>query len=199
MGSPTRRASTRASEGSRDRFRDGGDSDLEAVGAACGPPELLKLAAEQNPDVVVTDTGMPPTGTDEGTRASATSDSRRRPQPVHGARLRAGTPVGRLGRPRWLLPVARSSTRLLWTSIQGPGSAGASPIPSGLHRGNRRSSPRWPKGKSNGTIAESLGACERTVEQHSDAIFSKLGLSEERDVNRRVKAVLVHLSAQSGG
>jgi len=48
MGSPTRRASTRASEGSRDRFRDGGDSDLEAVGAACGPPELLKLAAEQN-------------------------------------------------------------------------------------------------------------------------------------------------------
>jgi len=61
MGSPTRRASTRASEGSRDRFRDGGDSDLEAVGAACGPPELLKLAAEQNPDVVVTDTGMPPT------------------------------------------------------------------------------------------------------------------------------------------
>jgi hypothetical protein len=39
----------------------------------------------------------------------------------------------------------------------------------------------------------------RAVEKHSNAIFSKLGLSEERDVNRRVKAVLVYLSARSGG
>jgi len=47
-------------------------------------------------------------------------------------------------------------------------------------------------------IAETLGVSERAVEKHSNAIFSKLGLSEERDVNRRVKAVLVYLSAQSG-
>ncbi len=55
------------------------------------------------------------------------------------------------------------------------------------------------QGKSNGAIADTLGVSERAVEKHSNAIFSKLGLSEERDVNRRVKAVLVYLSAQSGG
>jgi DNA-binding NarL/FixJ family response regulator len=54
------------------------------------------------------------------------------------------------------------------------------------------------QGKSNGAIADTLRVSERAVEKHSNAIFSKLGLSEERDVNRRVKAVLVYLSAQSG-
>ncbi len=35
---------------------------------------------------------------------------------------------------------------------------------------------------------------ERAVEKHTNSIFSKLGLSEEKDVNRRVKAVLLYLS-----
>ena len=55
------------------------------------------------------------------------------------------------------------------------------------------------EGKSNSAIAKSLGVSERAVEKHSNAIFSKLGLSEEHDLNRRVKAVLVYLGAQSGG
>jgi hypothetical protein len=32
------------------------------------------------------------------------------------------------------------------------------------------------------------------VEKHSNAIFSKLQLTEEKDVNRRVKAVLIYLA-----
>ena len=40
---------------------------------------------------------------------------------------------------------------------------------------------------------------ERAVEKHTNSIFSKLGLSEERDVNRRVKAVLVYLHEHQGG
>jgi hypothetical protein len=36
------------------------------------------------------------------------------------------------------------------------------------------------------------------VEKHSNSIFSKLGLREERDINRRVKAVLIYLSGQDG-
>ena len=55
------------------------------------------------------------------------------------------------------------------------------------------------QGKNNVAIASDLGVSERAVEKHSNAIFSKLGLSEERDANRRVKAVLVYLSKQSGG
>jgi DNA-binding NarL/FixJ family response regulator len=41
-----------------------------------------------------------------------------------------------------------------------------------------------------------LFVTERAVEKHTNSIFGKLGLSEERDVNRRVKAVLVFLSQQ---
>ena len=37
------------------------------------------------------------------------------------------------------------------------------------------------------------------MEKHTNSIFSKLGLTEEKDVNRRVKAVLVYLSDPGGG
>ncbi len=50
------------------------------------------------------------------------------------------------------------------------------------------------QGKSNAAIAASLVLSERAVEKHSNSIFSKLGLSEEKDTNRRVKAVLLYLS-----
>jgi DNA-binding NarL/FixJ family response regulator len=50
------------------------------------------------------------------------------------------------------------------------------------------------QGKSNSAIAATLFVTERAVEKHTNSIFAKLGLSEERDVNRRVKAVLVYLS-----
>jgi len=37
------------------------------------------------------------------------------------------------------------------------------------------------------------------VEKHTNSIFTKLGLSEEKDLNRRVKAVLLFLSEGRGG
>ena len=51
------------------------------------------------------------------------------------------------------------------------------------------------QGKSNAAIAATLILSERAVEKHINSIFSKLHLTEEPDVNRRVKAVLVHLAA----
>jgi DNA-binding NarL/FixJ family response regulator len=53
------------------------------------------------------------------------------------------------------------------------------------------------QGQSNAGIAESLRLSERAVEKHINSLFSKLGLREERDVNRRVKAVLLYLSDQA--
>jgi DNA-binding NarL/FixJ family response regulator len=50
------------------------------------------------------------------------------------------------------------------------------------------------QGRNNDTIAERLYLSVRMVEKHINAIFSKLGLSEEKDVHRRVKAVLIYLS-----
>jgi len=50
------------------------------------------------------------------------------------------------------------------------------------------------QGKSNAAIAAALSVSERAVEKHTNSIFAKLGLSEEKDLNRRVKAVLLYLS-----
>jgi DNA-binding NarL/FixJ family response regulator len=50
-------------------------------------------------------------------------------------------------------------------------------------------------GKDNAAIAAALVLTVRSVEKYINGIFSKLGLSEETDVHRRVKAVLVYLSA----
>ena len=53
------------------------------------------------------------------------------------------------------------------------------------------------QGKNNAAVAASLILSERAVEKHINSIFSKLALSAEPDVHRRVKAVLLFLSAQS--
>jgi DNA-binding NarL/FixJ family response regulator len=50
------------------------------------------------------------------------------------------------------------------------------------------------QGKSNGAIASALFLTERAIEKHINALFGKLGLAAVPDVNRRVKAVLMHLS-----
>jgi DNA-binding NarL/FixJ family response regulator len=49
------------------------------------------------------------------------------------------------------------------------------------------------QGKSNGAIAQALVLSESAVEKHVNAIFSKLGVSEEPQVHRRVAAVLTYL------
>jgi DNA-binding NarL/FixJ family response regulator len=55
------------------------------------------------------------------------------------------------------------------------------------------------QGKSNAAIAATLSVSERAVEKHTNSIFAKLGLSEEKDLNRRVKAVLLYLAEGEGG
>jgi DNA-binding NarL/FixJ family response regulator len=48
-------------------------------------------------------------------------------------------------------------------------------------------------GRGNAAIARELSISDRSVEKHSNAIFRKLGLAEEIDLNRRVAAVLFYL------
>jgi DNA-binding NarL/FixJ family response regulator len=54
------------------------------------------------------------------------------------------------------------------------------------------------EGKSNAAIANALHLSESSVEKYINAIFSKLGLSEERSVSRRVSAVLAYLQDANG-
>jgi DNA-binding NarL/FixJ family response regulator len=49
------------------------------------------------------------------------------------------------------------------------------------------------QGKTNSAVARSLSVSESAVEKYGNAIFSKLGLSEEPQVHRRVAAVLAFL------
>jgi DNA-binding CsgD family transcriptional regulator len=50
------------------------------------------------------------------------------------------------------------------------------------------------QGRNNASVGAALGLSERAVEKHINSVFSKLGLSEEPDVHRRVKAVLLYLA-----
>ncbi len=193
-------------------------ADFELVGAVSDLPQLLALVSEQVPDVVVTDIRMPPTGTDEGIRAAAWI---RQNHPLMGVVVLSQYTApgyalallehGSSGR-GYLLKERVGSVdelaRAIRTVAQG-GSVIDSTVVDELVRA--RSQERQPglssltpresqilaemaQGKSNSAIAAALFVTERAVEKHTNSIFAKLGLSEEKDVNRRVKAVLVYLS-----
>jgi DNA-binding NarL/FixJ family response regulator len=195
--------------------------DLELVGVAADLPSLLECVETDRPDVVVTDIRMPPTGTDEGIRAA---DELRGSHPNIGIvvlsqyanpdyalRLLAEGSAGRA----YLLKERVSDVDELVGAIRDV-AAGRSVIDPKVVEGlvaatSRRKTtdldrltPRereilseMATGKSNAAIAETLVLSERAVEKHTNSIFSKLGLSEERDVNRRVKAVLLFLTEGS--
>jgi DNA-binding NarL/FixJ family response regulator len=200
-----------------------GDEEFELVGVASNLPELLALVGEHEIDVVVTDIRMPPTGTDEGIQAASWL---RLNQPTVGvvvlsqytapAYALALLEEGSAGRAYLLkehVAGAHELTRTIRTVAAG-GSVIDPQVVDMLVQARARhhkSDLEWltpreseilgemAQGKSNGAIATSLNVSERAVEKHSNAIFAKFGLTEERDLNRRVKAVLVYLSAQPGG
>ena len=200
-----------------------GDGDLELAGVATDLPELLTLISANVPDVVVTDIRMPPTGTNEGIQAAAWL---RQHHPSVGvvvlsqytapAYAMALLEEGSAGR-AYLLKERVAGANELSRAIQTVASGGSVIDPLVVDELVRARTKRpksdleWltpreaeilgemAEGKSNSAIAKSLGVSERAVEKHSNAIFSKLGLSEEHDLNRRVKAVLVYLGARSGG
>ena len=200
-----------------------GQSDLELVGVASDLPGLLSVISDESPDVVVTDIRMPPTGTDEGIQA-ATWLRQNRPEvgvvvlsqftaPAYALALLEEGSAGRA----YLLKERIAAVDELAEAIRTVARGGSVIDPMVVDelvksRTSRRTSdlawltPReleilgeMAQGKSNAGIATSLGVSERAVEKHTNSIFSKLGLSEEKDLNRRVTAVLMYLSEPTGG
>ena len=194
-------------------------ADIEVV-ATCGTlPELMSAVNVSAPDVVVTDIRMPPTGTDEGIRA-ATELRRTHPQIGVVVLSQYATPGYALAlfeegsdRRAYLLKDRVAELDDLVAAIRVVAAGGSVVDPKVVEelvqaRATRASSPlkhltqrerevlaELATGKSNSAIASTLYLSERAVEKHSNSIFAKLGLNEEADVNRRVKAVLVHLAA----
>jgi DNA-binding NarL/FixJ family response regulator len=191
-------------------------ADLTLVGTAADLPALQALVETEAPDVVVTDIRMPPTHTDEGIAVAARL---RTDRPEIGVLLlsqyaEAAYALALLAegtaRRGYLLKERVADGDELTDAIRRVADGGSVIDPAvieGLVAANRaapseldRLTPRelevlgeMAQGKSNAAIAASLVLSERAIEKHTNSIFSKLGLSEERDLNRRVSAVLVYL------
>ena len=194
------------------------NKDFELVGVASDLPQLLALAAEREPDVVVTDIRMPPTGTDEGIQAASWLREHYPSTGVvvlsqyvapkyavalleHGSAGRAYLLKERVGSvdelARAIRAVAGGGSVIDHMVVDELVRARSQEHSSGMAQLTARESQilaEMAQGKSNSAIAATLYVTESAVEKHTNSIFSKLGLSEEKDVNRRVKAVLVYLS-----
>jgi DNA-binding NarL/FixJ family response regulator len=194
-----------------------------AVVATCGTyDDLLALVAEHDPDAVVTDIRMPPTHTDEGVRA-AIEIRRTHPRtgvvvlsqhasPAYASALLRGDSTGLA----YLLKDRVSDVEQLVAALRVVSTGGSMIDPliveeliatrsassrSGLSDLTPREAEilrEMAQGKSNAAIAASVYLNERSVEKYINSIFSKLHLADEPNVNRRVKAVLIHLTSGGG-
>jgi DNA-binding NarL/FixJ family response regulator len=188
--------------------------DIEVV-AVCGTlDELLEQVAAEQPDVVLTDIRMPPTGTDEGIRAA---EQLRDSHPDVGvvvlshyvepgyalALLERGT-AGRA----YLLKERVEDLEQLSGAIRIVAEGGSSIDPrvvdalvaarqSKLHDLTPRERDvlrEMAEGKNNAAIAASLFLTERSVEKVIHSIFLKLGLAWETATHKRVRAVILYLA-----
>ncbi len=198
------------------------ESQLTVVGVAGTFDELIDVVDAQTPDVVITDIRMPPTGTDEGIRAAALIRQRHPETGVvvlsqyaspsyalalleHGSDGRAYLLKDRVADADDLADAVRTVARggsvidpkVVEELVNARARTAASPIERLTPR-ERQILSEMAQGKSNAAIAATLILSERAVEKHINSIFSKLHLTEEPDVNRRVKAVLVYLAAEGG-
>jgi DNA-binding NarL/FixJ family response regulator len=195
------------------------DADFEIV-ASVGDADALKRAvAAEKPDVAVVDVRMPPTQTDEGSRA-AEQIRERYPdvgvlmlsqivEPTHALRLFGARPegFGYLLKDRVLeiddfveavKRVARGGTvmdpevvaRLVGRARENDPIAELSPR-------EREVLSLMAEGRSNSAICAKLFLSPKTVETHVSSIFNKLRLGQAADDHRRVLAVLAYLRSES--
>jgi DNA-binding NarL/FixJ family response regulator len=193
-----------------------------AVVAVCSDRDSLLAAVEaEKPEAVVTDIRMPPTNSDEGIEVAARL---RATSPGTGVVVLsqfadAGYALrlfekGSSGR-AYLLKERVSDLDQLLNAIREVARGGSVVDPKVVEaliaaRSRQKESalqsltPRErdvlaavAEGKNNAAIATALFLTARGVEKHINAIFSKLGLSEDEALHRRVKAALIFLAEES--
>ncbi len=192
---------------------------VEVVDASEDGDGLLAAVAEHRPDAVLTDLRMPPTFRAEGIEAAKRI---RRRHPGTGVVVLSqyvdpddvvdllSEGVAGLG---YLLKERVARVEELVAALQAVAVGGSALDPqvvealvarrtaedrsplAGLTDRERAVLAEMATGKNNIAIARALYLSERAVEKHTNSLFAKLGLSEERDVNRRVLAVLAFLDA----
>lgn len=198
----------------------GAEEDIEVAAACADYPSLMEAVDAHQPEVVVTDIRMPPTGRDEGIRAANELRERypdmgvvvlsQHSDPTYalsflekGSRGRAYLLKERVSDMDQLADAIREVARggsvidpEVVDALVAARSRGADSPMRVLTARETEILAEMAKGKNNAAVASTLYLSERAVEKHINSIFSKLGLSQEPDVHRRVKAVLLFLSAQ---
>jgi DNA-binding NarL/FixJ family response regulator len=195
------------------------EADVEVVASCADFDALVEAVERTKPDVVLTDIRMPPTKTDEGVRAAerfreTAPDTAVLVLSQHDEAEYALALLERGARGRGYLlkqrvadldqlvaairEVARGGSVIDPKVVEGLVAArsggGASPLDQLTGR-EREVLGEMAQGKNNAAIASALTLTERAIERNINAIFSKLGLTAEKDVHRRVKAVLMFLAA----
>jgi DNA-binding NarL/FixJ family response regulator len=198
-------------EGMARLFMDGGHEVVAAYGDA---RHLEAGVAGHRPDLVVLDIRMPPTFTDEGTRAAA---ALKQEHPDLGVLMLSQhvetshvVELVRLGGFGYMLKdrvldvadflaaaerVARGGSALdpeVVSRLISPGGDGGL---TELSDREREILSLMAEGLTNTGIAKRLVVSERTVEAHVRHVLLKLGIPQSEDGHRRVLAVLAHLSA----
>ena len=196
---------------------------VELVATATTKDELLAAVDEQDPDAVLTDIRMPPTGTNEGIEAAKAIRSA---HPGIGVvvlsqfveedyayeLLKDGAAgLGYLLKERVanvdelvraLGEVANGGSvldpKVVETLVAAKDRMAHSPLAQLTDR-EREVLSHMAQGENNAAIAKSLFLTERAVEKHINSLFHKLGLTEEPDVHRRVMAVLAFLRESDHG
>jgi DNA-binding NarL/FixJ family response regulator len=190
---------------------------IEVVGLAGDPSELMARIEETAPDAVVLDIKMPPTHRAEGIEAARQLRAEhpeigivilsQYADPEYALELLRDGSQGlayllkeRLGRPAQLVEA-------LYTVAEGGSTLDPKVVDSLMEAQRRRSRSKihgltdreyevlalMASGRTNAGIAAKLFLSQRAVEKHSHAIFRKLGLGEDLDINQRVSAVLFFL------
>jgi DNA-binding NarL/FixJ family response regulator len=189
----------------------------EVLGTAGDPDGLLKLLEHAVPDVVLLDIRMPPTFTTEGIELAHTI-RRRAPRigivvlsqhadPEYALELLKDGSEGvafllkeRLGDADRLVQAIEEvrdggsilDPRIVEALLEAQRRRTASKL-AGLTPRELEVLRLMASGRGNAAIGRELSITDRSVEKHTNAIFRKLGLSEEPDLNRRVAAVLFYL------
>ena len=198
-------------EGLARLFEDAGHEVVASVGDAGG---LLDVVVEQQPDLVVLDIRMPPSHTDEGARAAAELKHAhpelgvlvlsQHVETSHAVELVSLGGFGYLLKDR-VLQVAELLSAA--ERVAGGGSAlDPKVVASLITRNNhdpleeltmreREVLELMAEGLTNAGIAKRLYLSERTIEAHVRHVLMKLDVPETDDSNRRVLAVLAHLTA----
>jgi DNA-binding NarL/FixJ family response regulator len=196
---------------------------VELVATAADKDELLAKVEEKRPDVVITDIRMPPEHHTEGLAAAAEIRTQypgtgvilltqfADPQYAYeflslgasGAGYLLKERIGDIAElERSLQQVAAGGSALdpeLVEALVVRKERAAGSLLGTLTPREREVLEQMAQGKNNATIAKALFLTERAVQKHINSVFSKLGLGDSTDVDRRVAAVLKLLDARSAG